>query len=156
MSRYDFWTHGVSTFVEDPVPGTVMVHAGYGTLVHQPAGTENWFHIPLPSPTILDSDTEVAVVRVAFRARVNENARIKAVELWRNNEKISGGDPVEWSDEPIYKAWWVGDEWPAGSAAPPRIMHSDGGLSLRFRVAFLDGAVPGEITFQGAGAQFDE
>lgn len=156
MSRYDYWIHGVSTFVEDPVPVTLMVHAGYGTLVQQPAGTDNWFHIPLPSPTILDDDSEVAVVRVAFNARVNENACIKAVELWMNDERISGGAPVEWSGEHLYQELWVGDEWPAGSAAPPRIKHADGGLSLRFRVEFRDGAIPGQITFQGAGAQFDE
>jgi hypothetical protein len=48
------WLHG--TLVEAEYPGNLQswVRKGWGThFVGQP-GTDNWFHIPLPTPVILD------------------------------------------------------------------------------------------------------
>ncbi|MGH9039994.1 MAG: hypothetical protein ACRDZ3_07175, partial [Acidimicrobiia bacterium] len=74
MSRYDYWTHGVQTFAEgparridnnEPVPGLDVCHVGWGTIVKQPAGTTNWFHLGVPTPTIIDDETPLSMVIMA-------------------------------------------------------------------------------------------
>lgn len=47
MARYDFWTHGVNTFIEFPDRPMHVIYAGWGTKVHQVYkphwNLNNWF-----------------------------------------------------------------------------------------------------------------
>ena len=157
MARSDYWIHGVSTFVEYPDRTTEIRHAGNGTIVKQRANSDNWFHLPIPTPTSIDGDAEVAVTWVALKASTNENARIRDVHLRTADEFYSWGGRPDLSGN-ISKVWKIGDEWgPIGiSAQPPVIRQIRGSIALCLRVDFLDGTLEGEITFWGAGAAFDE
>ena len=143
MSRYDYWVHGVSTFVEWPELATKITHAGFGTVVTQPASTSNWFHLPVPTPTVIDDEEKVGLRVVAFQAHTNENAHIKDWHLYMG-EKLVGTRAGDWTGENIYQSWEVGN-WALS-----------GGLNLCFRVEFLDGTPGGEVTFRGAGAGFED
>ncbi|MGH8992873.1 MAG: DUF6623 family protein [Acidimicrobiia bacterium] len=160
MGRYDMWIHGVSAVVEHPVEGMNVRHAGNGMILQQPAGSWNWVHITVPTPTIIDGDAEVAATRIAFTADVNENARIKDVHVYMGGQHISA-DSVDWSGTRLRRDSFLGepffDPFRDGIAAraAPRIRHADGPLTLCLRVEFLDGAETGEICLTGAGAAFD-
>jgi len=158
MSRYDLWTHGVNTVVEFPDRAVDIRHAGWGTLVEQEAGgpSDNWFHIPLPTPTVLDSDTEVALVNVAIRADANENARIRQIDVRELGDLVHRAD-VDLAGPNIQHTLHIGGEFNApllASGAAPRQINF--ALAVCMRVDFLTGVPTGRIIFRGAGARFDE
>ncbi|MGH9039993.1 MAG: DUF6623 family protein [Acidimicrobiia bacterium] len=157
MARYDMWIHGVTAMVEWPYLTTEIRHTGFGTIVKQPAGTENWLHLTMPVPTIIDDDAEVAATRIAFKATLNENARIKEVHVRMGTEVISA-KAVDWGGDDVNQQINLGGEFhtPGFAHGDLPIRHADAPLALCLKVEFLDGALPGEICLRGAGASFDE
>ena len=140
VPRYDYWIHGVSTMVEDAERATDIIHFGSGTTVRQPANTDNWFHIAVPTPTIIDDEEKVGLRVVAFHAKA-ENADITEWHLYMGKDLV-GTRQENWTGE-IYQAWEVGN-WALS-----------GPLNLCFRVAFHDSTPQATFTFQGAGAGFE-
>lgn len=142
-ARYDFWTHGVNTIVEFPERASLIQHAGWGTLVQQSANAErpdNWFHIAIPSPTILDDDETVFLSYADLRAEVNENARIDRVHF-RENEALVHDESISLTAQVVNQRFDLGK----------RIR---GGVVIAVHVDFLTGSPIGEIKFRGAGARF--
>jgi hypothetical protein len=93
--RYDFWTHGAAVQIEYPDrildggPGQaagVPRRAGYGTVVRQEEGTDNWFHFAIPTPTWLDSDRAVHL-DAFLRAKLNRVAYIRHIHVWAGRPK---------------------------------------------------------------------
>lgn len=140
MSRYDYWVHGVSTFVERPQLLATIFHAGHGTVATQAGNTDNWFHIAVPTPTMIDDEEKVGLRVVAFRAKA-DNAEITEWHLYMGKDLV-GTRQETWSGE-IDQTWEVGN-WALR-----------GPLNLCFRVAFHDGTPQATFTFQGAGAGFE-
>lgn len=57
---HEIWNHGV-TVVAQNTPhltqhdnGLFMMPLSWGTVVRQNSGTSNWFHIPIPTPLVVD------------------------------------------------------------------------------------------------------
>jgi hypothetical protein len=48
------WTQGNSLVVENPEPGVDTSHYGWGTVAKLQPGVSQWFHIPLPTPVIVN------------------------------------------------------------------------------------------------------
>lgn len=142
MARYDFWTHGVDTVVESPAHTTEIRHAGWGTLVRQQANTENWFHIPIPTPTVLEDDSSVSLQYIRLRAEVNENATIDLVHF-RDDGRLIHSEAVSLTNRIVDQRF----------DNPNR--EIEGGLTMCIHVRFLTGTPLGQVIFRGAGARFE-
>ena len=100
MARYDFWVHGANTIVEFPHRVTRLQHAGWGTYIEQASDPEgrrnNWFHLPIPTPTYLDGTSNVSLWYIRLRAQVNENARIAELHI-RDGQTLIQTAAVAWT-----------------------------------------------------------
>ncbi len=161
--HHTFWTHGVMTIPEFPERVAELRHAGWGTRVRQRADAltgfdNNWFHIPIATPTMIDSDEEVGLLSVRVLAYANKNACIKEIHVrdWRE-PAVYYKKAVDWRGPEINQVVSISGEWPdvllAAGAAPHEV---DFGIVVCLRVEFQSGDPLGEIVFRGAGAQFDE
>lgn len=54
---YSFWTHGTALTVESPENVSYIGYFGWGADMDINPGKSSWFHIPLTSPQMLNSDT---------------------------------------------------------------------------------------------------
>jgi hypothetical protein len=152
------WLHG--TLVEAEYPGNLQswVRRGWGTgFVGQP-GTDNWFHIPLPTPVILD-DVRPQLTRVFV--------------LYDSDVGISAGDRPALTDLHLYDGPSKVKELSLGALAGKHDAALDAdnsfdvtpaltilfGLGLSVHVRFPPAYGPGvsvnyEIRFTTAGADF--
>ncbi|MCP8306361.1 MAG: hypothetical protein H3Z49_04560 [archaeon] len=73
MGVYDFWTHGSSVQVEYPDRVKYIRRSGDGTIIRQEHGTWNWFHFPIPTPTIINN-TKTKYDVVYLKARTGNKA----------------------------------------------------------------------------------
>jgi hypothetical protein len=137
VGRQEFWTHGVDATVEYPARAQEIRHAGFGTVVKQSAGTENWIHIAVPSAAGGDEDAFLRAMRL--RATVNENARIDRIHVELDGSLISSRT-VSLTDREIDETYQTADT------------PVTGGLVLCVHVAFLTGTPIGTITLRSAGA----
>lgn len=142
MARYDYWVHGVATFVEVEGEGIRVTRQGGGTTVQQTANTANWLHLAVPTPTIIDDEEKVGLQIVAFRAETNENARITDWHMWMNGTQVAQL-PLALTGANIYQDWEI-----------PNWLVT-GGLVLCLRAEFLTGDPVGSVTIRGAGAGFE-
>lgn len=165
MARYDFWTHGVNTFIEFPDRPMYVIQAGWGTKVRQiykPHWNENnWFHLPIPTPTVIKNDTKVNLVYVWVYAETNELAKISEIHVREYNNILYGADvsnDSSWSGPDIKKRIRIGGTKPSpGIASGQRQVRVRRGLAVCIRVEFLGAVEPyGEIVFHSVGARFDE
>lgn len=148
MARFDYWVHGVSTFVEDEGAGFRVTRQGGGTTVQQTANTDstantaNWLHLAVPTPTIIDDEEKVGLQIMAFHAETNENARITDWHVWMNGNQVAQRT-LRLTGASIYQDWRI-PNWSV-----------TGGLVLCLRAEFLPGDPIGTVTIKGAGAGFE-
>lgn len=146
--RYDFWVHGVNTIVEYPEHARIIRHAGWGTLVEQdadPPGRNNWFHLPIPTPTIIKGD-HGALDWLALKVWMNENVRIAQIHVRMGDLKIIDESPG-----------WVGQDRDTEeriSFNGDSVLYTNAAINLCTKVEFLSGTPRGRIIFRGAGAVF--
>jgi hypothetical protein len=140
MARYEFWTHGVNTAVEFPSRAAEIRRAGWGTLVRQPANTDNWFHIALPTAKVVNNES--ALMReIHLKAEVNENARIDMIHC-RDDGKLAFSRAVSFTDRVVDQVFQSAD------------FPMSGGLALCIHIDFLTGTPMGQVIFRSAGAAF--
>ena len=160
MSKSVNWIHGTDVNIEYPdrvhdgrpnTPRGQPRRAGWGTVIRQPRG-DNWFHFAIPTPAQIDADWHditppmVEVEDAYLRATVNEEARVDAVHAWVGNEQIWRNDNIPGlENEEIYKKRNIAD-W---------ILLPFQGVGLSVHVSFSTGNEPGQVTFHGAGVQFE-
>ncbi len=86
--RFDFGVHGVAIQIEYPDrlrdEHDNPRRAGWGTRVRQDDG-DNWFHFPLPTPTVLRNDETVKLQYINFKLRL-DGARIVDVHVREGHE----------------------------------------------------------------------
>jgi hypothetical protein len=75
------WVHGTATEVEFPqnLHSDGVVREGIGTHFFGGAGTFNWFHIPIPTPVVLDGVRPTLVGVFLF---YNVEGRIRNMHIW--------------------------------------------------------------------------
>jgi hypothetical protein len=144
--RHDYWTHGVATILEFPNLAKVRAHTGMGTFVEQDAGTYGWFHIPIPTPSILD-EGHTYFRYFCLVAKVNENATIDLLHLRRGADLVFS-KTVAFTNTTVNQVFDNPDVSTAFGAS------SGAGMTLCVHVAFLDGMKRGRVEFYGAGAAF--
>ena len=139
MVTYEFWTHGVDTVVEFPNRAAEVRHAGWGTLIRQAAGTDNWFHIAIPSAKIINNPAKMREIRL--RAEVNECARIDLIHF-RDDGKLIFSKAVSFTNGIVDEVFQSDD------------LPIEGGISLCIHVTFLSGSCLGHIMVRSAGGAF--
>lgn len=143
MARYDFWTHGVNTIVQFPEQAKRITHSGLGIEIQQQGSPNdtNWLHVPIPSPTILDS-RKVSVNRVRIRGSADKNAIVEEFQLLVDGVWKSTTAALNITGRPFNDAYNAGD------------FMLEGGLVVSFRVKFL-GAL-GTVKIDGVGVHFEQ
>jgi len=144
MARYDYWTHGVSTAVEN-MDDVHIQRFGWGTTVRQHAGGDNWFHFAVPTPTVVDDDETIGLAIMAFHAETKNGAVIKEWHAYMGETPIGSYpdfEPTDGTDQHVYRSWRTRNYRVTGPV----------GMSLRVEFPRDDS----EITFQGAGAGFED
>jgi hypothetical protein len=91
MHDYSFCTHGVGVEAEHSGVslGLRILRTGFGAKVRQNRGTSNWFHLALPTLTLLDGDN-VRHHAVSLGVDINNDAVIKRVHVRKSIEGTSG------------------------------------------------------------------
>ena len=141
--EFKFWTHGVATILESPERAKLVVHNGLGTTVEQDAGTNAWFHIPIPTPNMLESDSTIYLRKIALAVKVNENAKVDMVHV-RRGPSLIVNQPTSFIGTTVN---WEFDNPDASTSVAA-------GVTLCVHVQFLSGTPRGRIDFYGAGATF--
>lgn len=148
-----YWGPGVLTQIENPGRIANQKRWGWGLMVSQNAdkvkNADNWFHIPIPCESRTNYKGGSPVEKFVFRAKVNKNARIKALHL-RDGEALVVEKNVDYNNEEVFAEFKVPKkyEWMAF-----RVNAS--GITLCIRVEFMAGSPRGEVTFLGAAVQID-
>lgn len=146
--RYDYWTHGVATILESPQLAKLVMHRGdLGTVVEQDANTSGWFHIPIPTPSVLSGDTTTSFLYFALVANVNDNAKVDLIHVRRGKDLIFSQN-VSFVGAKINQVFDNPDVSTSTGAS------SGAGITLCVHVQFLSGTPRGRVEFNGAGAAF--
>ena len=112
------WTHGCSAVCE--TSSTRALYQGFGATFQIPAGTQDWIHIPIPTPVILNNRAKVQKVFYLFNAAAG--ARLGAIHIYDGfnriltaNDVSSEGDHSHGIDPPL-----IGKNF-SRFASPPQV-----------------------------------
>ncbi len=148
-----FWGPGVLTQIENPGRIVHQKRWGWGLQVSQDAdkakGADNWFHIPIPCESRTHYTGGTPVEKFIFRAKVNKNARIRALHL-RDGENIIVEKNVNYNNQEVTAEFKVPKKY--GWIA---FANNASGITLCVRVEFMAGLPRGEVTFLGAAVKVD-
>ena len=156
----NFWTHGVNTIVEYPERVQSIQHAGWGTLVRQAGGTENWFHIPLHAPHAIPSGPQgesfprpcepywARLGGAILKAQLNERAVIAETHL-RAGQRLLASQRADYRGMEVRQV--------ITTLSPERTypIFEEDGVTLCVKVLFLAGDPVGQVIFVGAGSYFN-
>ncbi len=82
------WAHGSSMQLEYPNRVTSVRHTGPFARIEGSAGQNTWVHLPVPTPTVINSSSvRVDAVLASFRARAN--ARVHEVIVYDGDRRIA-------------------------------------------------------------------
>jgi hypothetical protein len=143
MSEYEYWLHGTSIRVEYPDRVEHIRRAGYYTEVRQKAGTSNWFHFAIPTPTI-HAGKKMKHSHAHLLAEVHESAKLDKVHIWDGDRCVKKIDDLGLTDQHVARTFEI----------PKQFVRN--GLLVSVYVEFLEDEQPGEVHFMGAGASFDQ
>jgi Family of unknown function (DUF6623) len=146
--RFDYWIHGVATVLQSPELAKLVQHRGdLGTVVEQDGNTSAWFHLPIPTPSVLEGDTTTNVRLFALVAKVNENARVSAIHIRRGKDLIFSKS-YSLIGTTINQVFDIPDVSTSIGAS------SGAGIVICVKVEFLTGGPRGRVEFYGAGVMF--
>jgi hypothetical protein len=149
---FHFWTHGINVVPEFTKEytgnnnGLVLRPMGYGASIKQSRGTDNWFHLAIPSGTRLDGDA-VRLRSAWLRLSVGNGPVVDRVRLHEATGPGAESQPFHDSGPLNFTGRSEQINFNLGSrpATGPLVMCIH---------AVFNGS--GEIVITGAGAQFDE
>lgn len=148
-----FWAHGTAFQVEDPGLITTTQRVGWGTAFQGKSGAFTWFHISIPTPTML-GDRHVSVEKIYVLHQI-QGARIRNVHVYDGARKVHALDNLQSNTHGDYGAAILpANTWPLNPSLPISF-----GLGISLGVQYstnIDsaGGPPMEILFTAAGADF--
>jgi uncharacterized protein DUF6623 len=86
MSFHASWVHGTALTVEQPENLSHVGHYGWGADMRIVPGKSSWFHVPLPTPVILN-DSRSSLLRV-FLMFETEQGSIRNVHVYDGSSKV--------------------------------------------------------------------
>jgi len=148
-----FWTHGTAFQVEDPGLINITQRVGWGTSFQGKSGAFTWFHISIPTPTML-GDRHVSVEKIYVLHKV-QGARIRNVHIYDGARKVHALDNLQSNTHADYGGGILpANTWPLN---PPLEISFALGVSLGVQYSTnIDsaGGPPVEILLTAAGADF--
>lgn len=132
------WLHGHATEVEFPDRIAHEHRAGFYYSVEGRAGTDNWFHLAIPTPVIV-STQRLHVGSVMLRYRTAEGALLTAVHVYDGESRISHADRLE--NHP--------DAWGMERYTVPGSPEVKWGVGISFNVRFPRAGARIEIAAAG-------
>jgi len=146
--RFDYWTHGIATILESPELAQLAQHrSDLGTVVEQIGGTSGWFHIPIPTPSVLADDTTINFLFFALVATLNDNAKVDLIHVRRGKDLI-------FSKNVAFIGTTVNQVIETPDVSTSIGATSGAGITLSIHTQFLTGTPRGRVEFHGAGAAF--
>lgn len=93
MAMHASWVHGNALTVESPGNLERVGHFGWGAdMVTKRGGQDSWFHIPLPTPVIVETRTTLTQVFLLFWS---DRGRIHEVHLWDGPNRLQVFDNLD-------------------------------------------------------------
>lgn len=143
--NYDFWVHGIGAIVETILPSTqqtITRDGRYGTIIEQNAGTYNWCHFVIPTPTVWD-DNGLDYRDMWLKAETNENAQVEQIHVYDGERNVVR---INYAKNPLRGL----------------INHSINlpdhqvfnGMIVCVQLRFLDGEIRGKAILKGVGVRF--
>jgi hypothetical protein len=104
MALTALWTHGNAVIPESPQLLTTLNRFGFGTEVKAQQGVSKmWFHVPMPSPIILNG-ARPKLVRVILLGKTDITSCIRRVHIFDGSNRVQDqsvlicGDNLNFSD----------------------------------------------------------
>jgi hypothetical protein len=146
---YRMWTHGNNLQVEYPDRIRSLRRAGYHAQVFQAAGTDNWFHFPVPTPAVVAAgSTRADAIILRFRTPPGE-PNVSATFIETVHVFDGRDSPIATHDGLELRS----NDWRDQRFDIPNNPTVRGGIGISVRVSFrLDGNF--RIDFAAAGCEF--
>jgi len=154
--QFTSWVPGYAAIAQGMGPGTLDwagehftdvtgVRTGYGATFRLEGGKQDWFHIPIPTPVIIE-DQHATLVKVMVLFALPDGAAITDVNIWDGPNRIEIQHPNVTGD----RAAGVGSE-NTFDLNPPVAVHFGVGISLLVENETDSDA---DVYFAGAGGEF--
>ncbi len=133
------WVHGIAVIVQNPVEGlTDKRYSDEGAIISQPAGTENWFHIP-----VSHSLGEARLMGVHIDAFTDKGVLIDRIHV-RDQGRLPGQVDVSLSGGEHSEFYRF------------RNVRTYKGYCVSLHVKFLENSENGRVIFRGVGIDYDQ
>ncbi len=151
------WVHGASVIPEYTKAftghdyGLYLRPTGYGSIVKQKVGTDNWFHFAIPSGSKLcgiPGDARVSLQEAFVRFKINTGAVIKQITVHENDHPNS-------SSPRIFDSGSISITGQDTEYAIPIVPYKICTGPIVICVYVHWEADNGEVLFTGAGARFE-
>jgi len=109
MALTAMWTHGNAVIPETPELLDKITHLGFGTQVQLRRDTDQWFHVPMPSPVILGG-VRPKLQRVIILGRSSISDYIRRVHIFDGSTRVQDhsvlicGDKLEFNPDSVVNA----------------------------------------------------
>ncbi|MGI5271832.1 DUF6623 family protein [Nonomuraea sp. CA-218870] len=87
MALTAMWTHGNAVIPETPDLLLQCTRFGFGTQVKLKRGTQQWFHVPMPTPVIL-AGVRPRLKRIFILGNSDVSSCIRRVHIFDNTNRI--------------------------------------------------------------------
>jgi hypothetical protein len=158
------WVHGTAVVAEQPraEDGALFHfnHYGWGTQINLRPGFGRWFHIPLPTPVMLDGQRMKlirAFIQFSQIAGYPRSGSIQDVHLYDGREKVAAKSANDFKANPSA----VIADHQTFELHQPRVWYFGAGLSFKLWAAsytdghFIDNHDAPWIVIGSAGADFE-
>ena len=138
------WIHGNSLQIEYPERVEEVWRCGFYARVKGEPGSENWLHLAVPTPAVMDTDPmRINTVMVRFRTG-SPDVYVRAVVVYDGEKRIASHEdirlaPTHWTTERL------------DVPGDPRVSC---GICVSLCVDFGVRAADHNIEVSGAGAEF--
>jgi uncharacterized protein DUF6623 len=152
MALYSNWTHGNSLTVESPDNLDSMRYRGWGPDVFVTAGQNSWFHIPIPTPRVVN-DITARLLRVYLLFRCEEGeGEIRNVHIYDGSFVVQ-----EFND--LHLAGHHRTQPDGENTFPldaPHVVERGIGVTFFFQAAIgFEATIQPYLTVAAAGGDFD-
>jgi hypothetical protein len=137
------------TIAHEVRPRLSINHLGWGTVVGMFPGSAQWFHIPIPTPVIVD-DRRLEMVRFFLFWQIEGNGELAKVDLYDAGVRLFPG----FKPKAVYLPYGPGQHLHIDAYSTFELMQPPAG-KFGFGISFLVKCTgPTKLTVTAAGADF--
>ncbi|MDL4814017.1 DUF6623 family protein [Actinomadura opuntiae] len=87
MALTALWTHGNAVVPETPHLLEEIAYRGFGAYVRLQRGTQQWFHVPMPTPVFI-RDSRPKVRKIMILGKSDVSSCIRKVHVFDNAKRV--------------------------------------------------------------------